>query len=72
MASSLSPPQEAIVDYAENHRTDLRAKQELWRIGLPPRPTAQPAKPVLTERPSLANVSGAMLNMRRAITIGEA
>ena len=63
---------ETLAEHAEARRTDLRSQKELWRIGLPEEKPKTKAIPKLTERPSLANLSCAMGNVRRAMTLGEA
>jgi len=63
---------ETLAEHAEARRTDLRSQKELWRIGLPEEKPKTKAIPKLTERPSLATLSCAMGNVRRAMTLGEA
>ena len=63
---------ETLAEHAEARRTDLRSQKELWRIGLPEEKPKTKAIPKVTERPSLANLSCAMGNVRRAMTLGEA
>lgn len=58
---------DAIVQHAEARRTEQRGKQELWRIGLPAEVKKAPREAALGERPSLAGVSQALVNMRKAM-----
>lgn len=65
---------DAIVSHSDATRQAIadeeRAKLELWKIGLPPKPDAAKAR---VHRPSLVDVTTTMMNMRRAVkAIGDA